>query len=169
MVMRFLTDTLDQRQAFALVIVLFSLATVSLIAVVAMITGARRQLGNARIQGDLKRQMIDRGMSAEEIAHVLDPKRNRRIVPGSVQLPYASEAVVESDGDWYPALVLGVADRQYLVHYVGQDMDSNEWVPETRIRIPAGSPITEFAAGSGRHAPSRNGASAQKPPMEVEV
>jgi hypothetical protein len=169
MLTRLLTEILNPAQAFALAIIVASLATGGLIAVVSVIAGVWKQHGNDRMQAELKRQMIDRGMSAEEIALVLDPKRGRRFVGDALQLPCASEAVVEQDGEWLHALVLEVADRQYHVHFVGTDMDSNAWVPEDRIRLPAGSPILNLAASFAGRGPSLNGTHAKKPPMDAEV
>jgi hypothetical protein len=169
MLTRLLTEILNPGHVFALAIIVAALATAGLITVVSVVGGVWRQLGIDRMQAELKRQMIDRGMSAEEIALVLDPKRGRRFVGDAVQLPCASEAVVEQDGEWLHALVLEVADRQYHVHFVGTDMDSNAWVPEDRIRLPAGSPILNLAASFAGRGPSLNGAHAKKPPMDVEI
>jgi hypothetical protein len=84
-------------------------------------------------------------------------------------LALACEAVVKNeDDDWVPALVMQMVEGRYFVHYVGQDMDENEWVNEDRVRFPAGSGLPELMASTLRDQPSRNGAPG-KPPVEMEV
>jgi hypothetical protein len=51
------------------------------------------------------------------------------------------------------------------VHYVGSDMDENEWVGEDRIRFRNWSKEPELIAESHR---ARNGAP-RKQPMEMEL
>ena len=50
-------------------------------------------------------------------------------------------------GNWSHAVLLGVSDDQCLVHYVGTDVDSNEWIPRTRVRFPASVAFAEAAQG----------------------
>jgi hypothetical protein len=74
-------------------------------------------------------------MSAEEIVRVLgkaDPV-------GVESSPCASEAIVEWEGDWYPAYVLKTAPGKFFVHYIGHDVSENEWVEANRVRLPAGT------------------------------
>jgi hypothetical protein len=101
-------------------------------------------------------------MSAEEIARVVDTHTPRG--GNEVDLPCASEVVVKGDDDdWYPALVLQVRDGQYLIHYVGHEMEENEWVGEDRVRFPAGSHVPALIAPLGANGIPR------KAPMEAEV
>jgi hypothetical protein len=81
--------------------------------------------------------MLERGMSAVEIAQVLN-----RSTPGrnAVEYPCASEVAVNWEGDWYDALVLRREDDRFYIHYVGHDMSENEWVTADRVRFPASSP-----------------------------
>jgi len=102
-----------------------------------------------RADNRLKHELIARGMSAAEIARVVAARVGRD--GDEVDLPCASEAVVEWQGDWYPALVLKTSYGQFYVHYVGNEMDENEWVGEERVRFPAGSTL------SGPPAPSPEG------------
>jgi hypothetical protein len=71
----------------------------------------------------LKRQMVDRGISADEIIAILAGGKPRQGPPeGGVDLPYACEVVVESDGEWHTGLILKRDGDRYLVHFVGTDM-----------------------------------------------
>jgi hypothetical protein len=94
----------------------------------------------------LKRQMVDRGMSADEIIAILSggkppveaPKGGEEAPEGSVDLTYACEVVVKSDGEWHTGLILKRDAERYLVHYVGTEMSDNEWVTTDRLRVPVG-------------------------------
>ncbi|MFO0952710.1 MAG: hypothetical protein U0835_16490 [Isosphaeraceae bacterium] len=157
---------LQPSQAMALMIVMVSVGGGILVALTAIIVGGVRLAAETRARTALTQQMLDRGMSADEIALVLDPKQARKNGEvSSTRLACAAEAVVEHGGDWYPALVLEVGDDQYFIHYVGHDMDSNEWVTEDRIRFPAGSSVAELRDSSAR----RNGLYTGKPPVVAEV
>jgi hypothetical protein len=75
-------------------------------------------------------------MSADEILTVLSapaPSTN------TVDFPCASEVVVESEGEWSPALILKRGDDRYFVHHVGYDLSDNEWVSGARVRFPESS------------------------------
>ncbi|HEV3122844.1 MAG TPA: hypothetical protein VGY53_13110, partial [Isosphaeraceae bacterium] len=100
-------------------------------------TYQRRRLNEAKIDADLKRDMLDRGMSADEIEQVISAGR---VIPArGVELPMACEAVVESDGEWHAALVLKRDGDRWYIHYVGSSMEENEWVKVDRMRFPAGA------------------------------
>src|SRR5262245_10133349 len=87
----------------------------------------------------LKRQMVDRGMSADEIIAILSGGKPREEpLEAGVDLPCASEVVVESDGEWHTGLILKRDGERYLVHVVGTDMSDNEWVTTDRLRVPVG-------------------------------
>jgi hypothetical protein len=118
----------------------------------------------ARLNAGLKSQMLERGMTAEEIERVL--RANEGESGEKVSLPCACEAVVaDDDGDWRAGLVLQVAEGRYLVHYVGEEMDENEWVGEDRVRFPAGS---ELPTMFKQLRADRNGVP-RKAPMESEL
>ena len=110
----------------------------------------------------LKRDMVARGMSGDEIARVINAHGHPP--DEAVALPCASQVVVHSDGEWHEALVLKVADGRYFVHYVGTEMDENEWVEQDRVRFPADSVIPSLVA-EAVHAP-RNGAPGKGPLLE---
>jgi hypothetical protein len=158
---------LNASQTMTLLIVTISIVAGAVIVVSATLAGAWQKVHNTRVKCGLTQQMIERGMSSEEIAQVLASQR-RKGVAGAVQLPCASEAVVESDGEWRPALVLQAAEGRYYVHFVGTDMDDNEWVPEDRIRFPTGSHVPNLVATLTPTFGGRDGVPA-KPPMEAEL
>ena len=62
----------------------------------------------------LKQQMVERGMTADEIVRVLGPPleapdaltEEEAGEAGGVSRPCASEVIVEREGEWQPALVL---------------------------------------------------------------
>lgn len=112
--------------------------------VVKVVVDALSSSSATRAENRLKHEMIARGMSAPEIAQVVSSRAGG--VGDAVDLPCASEALVEWGDDWYPALVLKVANGQFFVHYVGNGMDENEWVGAERIRFPAGSTLPGFLA-----------------------
>jgi hypothetical protein len=163
------SGSLSADQTTAVMIVLAALSAVVLIAVPGIMFGTWAAVAKARADAALKRQMVDRGMSADEIVRVVTACGGGAVrVAGAVDLPCACEAVVrDDDGDWCPALILQAGDGRYLVHYVGQDMDDNEWVGGDRVRLPAGSPLPELAARSHNY-PGSNGTPG-KPPVEAEV
>jgi hypothetical protein len=59
--------------------------------------------------------------------------------------------------------VLQIGNGRYLVHYVGSDMDENEWVGEDGIRFRAGSQVVTLVSQSVANGVPR------KEPMEAEV
>ena len=102
----------------------------------------------------LKQQMIERGMTADEIVQVLGPPSEAlddlsdeeddeaEVVTG----PYAGEVVVEREGyegQWHSALVLRRSGDRFLIHtcpgYEGCELPGNEWVNADRVRFPASS------------------------------
>jgi hypothetical protein len=117
----------------------------------------------ARLDAGLKREMLERGMTAEEIERVVRVHADDR--GDKVDLPCACEAVVKWEDDWHAALVLQVTDGRYYIHYVGNEMDENEWVGEDRIRFPAGSELPSLVQ---RLRADRNGVP-KKAPMEAEL
>lgn len=164
-----ITEPFEPRQMMTLLIVGGAFATGVIIVMTGVIAGVVQSMARHRLEADLKREMLARGMSADEISHVIAAHGGGECghgrIAGATDLPFASEVVVESLGDWRPGLVLQAADGRYLVHYVGDDMDSNEWVGENRVRFPVGS---RFADALAHVQPSRNGTHG-KPPVEAEI
>jgi len=124
-------------EAVAILIPFAAIVAAVLIVLPWAVAYERRRRTEAQIDADLKRDMLARGMSAEEIARVIGAGRD--VPAGGVDLPLACEAVVESEGDWYPALVLKRDGDRWYVHFVGQSMEENEWVNIDRMRFPAGA------------------------------
>lgn len=144
---------------------------VTLYSIVAAITQAMKSVLLGRQENALKREMLDRGFSAEDIVRVIsartdeDEEKEEKVV---TNLPCASQVVVEKGVDWCSALVMQVSDTKYFVHYTGSDPDDeDEWVGADRIRFPADSKLPSLAAqlSTGRNA---NGLH-EKGPIEAEV
>jgi RNA binding activity-knot of a chromodomain len=138
--------------AFGLQILALLLCVPTIIAVVGILAGSWTKVQKLRLDNALKQQMIDRGMSAEDIVAVLTSSTRGQ---EGLERPCASEVVVESEGEWHTGLILKREGERYYVHYVGTDMSDNEWVTSDRIRVPAsnesecGAPWDwAFAAGS---------------------
>jgi hypothetical protein len=110
------------------------LFTPAIIAIAGICAGAWTKVNKLRLENGLKQQMIDRGMSVEEIVAVVT--RAKPSASG-VEPPCACEAVVESDGEWLTALVLKHDEDRYFVHVVGTEMSDNRWVTGDQIRFPA--------------------------------
>jgi hypothetical protein len=102
----------------------------------------------------LKQQMIERGMTADEIVQVLGPpsealddlSEEEDDEAGVVSGPYAGEVVVQREGyegEWHSALVLRRSGDRYLIHtcpgYEGCELPGNEWVKADRVRFSASS------------------------------
>jgi len=157
-----LSESLNSTQVTAIVIV--SVCTISLLIflMTTVIAGTWQKVSTQNHESSLKRAMIDRGMPAEAIVQVM----NSRTTPeDAVSLPCASEAVVSKDGEWQPGLVLQMSNDRYYVHYVGRDMDENEWVDEDRIRFRAWSQSPDSIVEPRM---ARNGAP-RKQPIEMEL
>jgi hypothetical protein len=146
-----------------------AMVTGLLIAITGIVFGTWQSIAKTRAETALKHEMIARGMSADEIAQVLGTQPGGPVkVEGAIDLPCACEAVVrDSCGEWNAALVLQAAEGRYLVHYVGTEMDENEWVEAGRIRLAADSQLHDLIARL-RPEFSRNGTTG-KPPVEAEI
>ncbi|GAC1450733.1 MAG: hypothetical protein NVSMB9_35380 [Isosphaeraceae bacterium] len=136
--------------------VVFIVGLVTLIAMTAIIGGLWKAARKDRVNFELKRMMIERGMSADEIVRVLSVGGART----ADTEPCASEVVVDWLGDWYPALILKRAEGSYYVHYIGHEMSENEWVEEARVR---------FSARPGQCDTDPRPAPSWKGPVEAEV
>ena len=157
-----LSEPLTSQQVTAIVIVSLSAICLLIFLMTTVIAGTWQKASALKLETALKREMIERGMSADAIVQVI----NSRATPeGAVNLPCACEAVVNRDGEWQTGLVLQMSDDRYYIHYVGSDMDENEWVNEDRIRFRNWSKEPELTAESR---PTRNG-SPRKPPIEMEL
>jgi hypothetical protein len=99
----------------------------------------------------LKQQMIERGMTADEIVRVLGPPAEALDVlsegeddeKGVVNEQCAGKVLVDQAGQWLPALVLRRDGDRYLIHTCpgsyGVEMSDNEWVDAARLKFPAPS------------------------------
>ena len=128
-----LIAALSPTQNVILAIVAMGVGFVTLVSLAGIIVPAWASVCKLRLETALKQQMVDRGMSADEILTVLSgpaPSTN------TIDFPCASEVVVESEGEWSPALILKRGDDRYFVHYVGYDLSDNEWVSGARVRFP---------------------------------
>jgi hypothetical protein len=63
---------LDPNKRFALVVVVIGCATGVLCTAITMISGTVNSMHRRRIEAEMKREMIERGMSAEEIAKIIE-------------------------------------------------------------------------------------------------
>jgi len=63
---------LDQEQRFVILIIAIGCATGVICTVVGCVTGASTSIHRRRAESELKRELIDRGMSAEDIARVVE-------------------------------------------------------------------------------------------------
>jgi hypothetical protein len=63
---------LDQDKRFVLMLVAIGCATGIIISLLGIISGVVTSMNRIRREGELKRDMLDRGMSAEEIARVVE-------------------------------------------------------------------------------------------------
>jgi hypothetical protein len=159
-------------QVLTLWIVAMGIAFLILVSLAGIIVPAWVSVHKARLDTALKQQMLERGMSAEEIVRVLEGRARDRT---SVNYPSASEVVVESEGEWSPGFILQREGDRYLVHYVGYDMSDNEWVTSDRVRFPAsskercGSPW-DWASSAGTFDASHWCANKSKPaPVDADL
>ena len=63
---------LDPDKRFVLLMILIGCTTAVLISAIAVLSGAVNSVHRRRAEMDLKREMIERGMSADEIAKVIE-------------------------------------------------------------------------------------------------
>ncbi len=120
-------------QVVALAIVGMGVGFLVLVSLAGIIVPTWANLSKLRMETALKQQMLERGMSAEEILSVLSGPES---ATGSINYPCASEVVIEGDEEWHPGLILKREGDRYFVHYVGSEMSENEWVPGARLRFP---------------------------------
>jgi hypothetical protein len=125
-------ESLIYDKGFQVVAMLLCVPTI--IAFMGIWAGAWTKVNKLRLENALKQQMIDRGMSAEDIVTVVT---RAKPAASGVEPPCACEAVVETDGEWQTALVLKHEEDRYFVHVVGTEMSDNRWVSSDQIRFPA--------------------------------
>jgi hypothetical protein len=148
--------------ATAFIAVLLAVST----PLVSVIVKAKVGATKLRLKAELKQQvialtqqMIERGMTADEIVQVLGPPSEALDdlsqeeddeaeegddKAGVVNEPCAGDVVVERHGQWYPALVLRRSGDRYLIHTCpgyggGVEMSGNEWMKVDRLRFAASS------------------------------
>jgi hypothetical protein len=63
---------LDPSDRFALVIIIVGCATGVICTLAAVISGTIKSIHHRRVEADMKREMIERGMSADEITKVIE-------------------------------------------------------------------------------------------------
>jgi hypothetical protein len=120
-------------QIVALAIVGMGVGFLVMLGLAGIIVPAWASVSRLRMETGLKQQMLERGMSVEEILSIL----SRPDTPtNNVDYPCASEVVIQGDEEWHPGLILKREGDRYYVHYVGGEMSENEWVPGTRLRFP---------------------------------
>jgi hypothetical protein len=121
-------------QAMGLQFLAMALCVPTIIAVVGIWAGAWTKVNKLRLENALKQQMIERGMSTDDMVKVLTQAKAGE---GAVEHPCASEVVVECDGEWLTGLILKNEGERYFVHIVGTEMSENQWVSSDRVRFPA--------------------------------
>jgi hypothetical protein len=65
-------DGLDPSKRFALIVVLIGCATGVVCTLITFVASTINSIHHRRVEADMKREMIERGMSAEEIAKVIE-------------------------------------------------------------------------------------------------
>jgi hypothetical protein len=130
-------------QLLGLLISAMGIGALVIISLVGVWAGAWTTASKLRLEHDLKQQMLDRGLSPDEMIRVLASTRPRE---RGDELPCASEVVVDIDDEWHTGLILKRDEDRYFVHVVGTEMSENQWVSGDRVRFPA------LADGEGVHA-----------------
>jgi hypothetical protein len=130
-----LAATLASNGTWGLLAIAIAAVALGAMTVACVIASHRSAANRLHVEGELKREMLARGLPADDIVRVI--RASRADEPEGVEIPCASEVVAEHDGEWVPAIVLKRDDSKWYVHYVGSEMDENEWLPEDRIRFPA--------------------------------
>jgi hypothetical protein len=117
-----------------------------------------RKVRVAQLEVALKQEMVQRGMSADEIAKVLaastvhsatqgdeggdNPDRYAQLGPATCDI-----TAQDDDGEWHQAVLLGMREHECFVHYIGTYDDDPRWIPRTRVRFPAAVAFEEAARG----------------------
>jgi hypothetical protein len=105
-----------------------------IISVVGVWAGSWTTVNRLRLDHAIKQQMLDRGLSTDDMLAVLAGTRHRE---QGEELPCASEVVVNVDGEWQTGLILKRDADRYFIHLVGTEMSDNQWVNCERVRFPA--------------------------------
>jgi len=61
-------------QRFVLMLSVIGCLTIAVVAIVAIVSGVVQSIHRERVESDLKRDMLDRGMTGEEIARVVESR-----------------------------------------------------------------------------------------------
>ena len=131
----------------------------------------------------LKQQMIERGMTVDEIVRVVGPpaealddlSEEKDHEAGVVHGSCAGVVAVEKEGEWHSALVLRRSGDRYLIHtcpgYEGAEISESEWVQADRLRFPASSNGQNGSPrGSADHSEAcDDGQWSKKGPVPAEV
>jgi hypothetical protein len=155
-------------------VALWCIAACAFIVLACFVAWAWTTVQTSRLDHSLKHQMIERGMSAEEIVAVLTSSSPAK---APAEPPCACEVVVDSGGYWQTGLILKREGDRYLVHIVGTEMSDNQWITSERLRFAAakegeaGMPpdaetSDEFLAASHW---SGNGQTAKPAPLDREI
>jgi hypothetical protein len=158
-------------QLLALWIVGMGVLFLTSVSLAGIIIPAWASVHKQRLETALKQQMLERGMSVDEIVKVLNGSKTAE---GVVDTPCASEVVVQKDDEWCTALILKGEAERYFVHFVGTEMSDNEWVTADRVRFPgsrdqANSPW-DWTAGGKVFDASHWCANRSKPaPLDAEI
>jgi hypothetical protein len=121
-------------QLLALWISMMGIGTLVLISLIGVWAGTWTNVNKLRLDHALKQQMLDRGLSTDDMLAVLTGTRHRE---HGEQLPCASEVAVNIDGEWHTGLILKRDADRYFIHLVGTEMSDNQWVSVERVRFPA--------------------------------
>jgi hypothetical protein len=123
-------------QVVTLAIVGMGVGFVTLVSLTGIIVPAWTSVIKLRMETTLKQQLLDRGMSVEDILNIMGAPATGT---NTMDYPCASEVVIEKDDEWNPGFILRRDGDRYYVHYVGEDMSENEWVSGARVRFSESS------------------------------
>ncbi|HEX2188579.1 MAG TPA: hypothetical protein VHG51_06745 [Longimicrobiaceae bacterium] len=79
------------------------------------------------------------------------PKRPAAMAPVRAMQP-GDELEARSRGKWHPARVVAVRGAEYRVHFDGQPVSADEWVPQGRLRYFPGGPAQTHRLTAGKYA-----------------
>jgi hypothetical protein len=133
-------------QLLGLWISAMGIGAVLIISMAGVCAGAWTTVHKHQLDHALKQQMIDRGMTADEMIAVITSTKRRG--PGD-DLPCACEVAVRIDDEWQTGLILKQDGDRYFIHVVGTDMEENQWIGGERVRFPAVTDGRSGEAGEG--------------------
>jgi hypothetical protein len=121
-------------QLLGLWITAMGIGALVLISLAGVCAGAWTTVHRHRLDHALKQQMLERGMTADEVVAVMGSTERRG---RGEELPCACEVAVRIDDEWQSGLILKQDGDRYFIHVVGTDMDENQWVSGEKLRFPA--------------------------------